>query len=439
VVRALARPAAARDRAARLAAGGLSRGEVPPDAAPAACLDAFTRLVLEGMPRIFPNVIPLLIAGGLSNLAAMRLLGDLAGAPERWVVTRALPHNPTTAMDLALWGLGERVRGDPAAERALAEEPASELADRYRARALPRELQRELERFLDEYGHRAVAEIDLGLPRWSEDPAHILGVLSTYLRARDRTQAPDVQFARAQAEAEALVAELGRRAGRAGRFRGALVRFFLGRMRALFGQREAPKEHLVRLLARGRALLGPVGDHLARCGALDAPEDIFFVDLPEARAALGGADLRAQVAERRERYEFELRRRTVPRVLLSDGTVPTAPPPPGAAAGAALRGAPASPGTVTASARVMLDPDDGRLGRGEVLVAPSTDPGWTPLFLAAGGLVMEMGGAMSHGAVVAREYGIPAVVGVADATARIASGRRVTVDGDAGEVRLDGA
>ena len=102
----------------------------------------------------------------------------------------------------------------------------------------------------------------------------------------------------------------------------------------------------------------------------------------------------------------------MPRVLLSDGTEPEAgsgrPP----AADGALVGTAASAGTVTGPARVVLDPDGAHLEPGEILVAPSTDPGWTPLFLTAGGLVMEMGGANSHGAVVAREYGIPAVVGV---------------------------
>jgi pyruvate,water dikinase len=121
--------------------------------------------------------------------------------------------------------------------------------------------------------------------------------------------------------------------------------------------------------------------------------------------------------------------------LLSDGTEPS-PARVAASGDGALRGTAASPGTVTAPARVLRDPAGGRLDQGEVLVAPSTDPGWTPLFLTAGGLVMEMGGAMSHGAVVAREYGIPAVVGVPDATERIADGQTVTVDGTAGLVRL---
>ena len=171
-------------------------------------------------------------------------------------------------------------------------------------------------------------------------------------------------------------------------------------------------------------------------GGLESTEDIFFITLPEARSALAGRDLRTVVNERRATYERELDRRHVPRILLSDGTEPAAGEV-AAADGGALRGTPASPGTVSARARVILDPTGARLEPGEILVAPSTDPGWTPLFLTAGGLVMEMGGAMSHGAVVAREYGIPAVVGVPDATERIATGQRITVDGSAGRITLD--
>ena len=104
-----------------------------------------------------------------------------------------------------------------------------------------------------------------------------------------------------------------------------------------------------------------------------------------------------------------------------------------------LAGSPASPGTYTGIARVVMEPAGARLEPGEILVAPSTDPGWTPLFLTAGALVMEMGGMMSHGAVVAREYGLPAVVGVPDATSRISTGDWVTVDGAAGSVVVEPA
>jgi pyruvate,water dikinase len=184
-----------------------------------------------------------------------------------------------------------------------------------------------------------------------------------------------------------------------------------------------------------REQLRLVGQALVDEGRIARADDVFFLDLAEARRGLAGEDLSARVEQRRADYGLELRRRHVPRLLLSDGTEPEAV---GAVrpADGALVGSPASAGVVTARARVVLDPVGAHLEPGEILVAPSTDPGWTPLFLTAGGLVMEMGGSNSHGAVVAREYGIPAVVGVPDATVRIATGHVITVDGAAGSVRV---
>ena len=130
----------------------------------------------------------------------------------------------------------------------------------------------------------------------------------------------------------------------------------------------------------------------------------------------------------------------MPLVLLSDGTEATTQSQRTqdlAQTEGTLQGTPASAGRVRASARVILDPHDAHLSPGEILVAPSTDPGWTPLFLKAAGLVMEVGGVMAHGAIVAREYGIPAVVGVAGATERITTGNRVTLDGTAGTVVIE--
>jgi len=218
--------------------------------------------------------------------------------------------------------------------------------------------------------------------------------------------------------------------------RRVLARALLRRVRALAGAREAPKFHAIRVFARGRAILAPVGDALAAAGRIAAADDIWFLTIPDAHRAVAGEDLRDVVAARRSEYRRELRRRHVPRVLLSDGTdaeAAFASP----AADAAIRGTPASPGTARGVARVMLSPAGARLEPGEVLVAPATDPGWTPLFLTASALVMEMGGMMSHGAVVAREYGIPAVVGVPEATTRIATGEHIVVDGSAGTVATE--
>jgi phosphoenolpyruvate synthase/pyruvate phosphate dikinase len=435
LVRALVQPEVARDRARRAAAEFRTAGEASRNASAAERLDAVEGVLLGGPPRMVPAVPPAFVTGLLANALAGKLLGNLATDDERRVVLRALPHNPTTEMDLALWALAREVRGDPAASRALRETSPEQLAREYRGGTLPPKLQAGLADFLRAYGHRAVAEIDLGLPRWSEDPTYIIGVLANYLRLDNPELAPDVQFRRAAREAEEMVAELTRRATRKGRLRGLLVGFLLRRTRELSGMREMPKFCIILLFTQARKLLWPVGEELAKAGRLESAEDIFFVTLPEARAAVDGEDLGPVVRERRAYYERELKRRHVPRVLLSDGTEPAGEAHDAAADGA-LRGTPASGGVVRAKARVILDPSGAELESGEILVAPSTDPGWTPLFLTAGGLVMEMGGAMSHGAVVAREYGIPAVVGVPEATERIVTGQEITVDGSGGTVAI---
>jgi pyruvate,water dikinase len=210
----------------------------------------------------------------------------------------------------------------------------------------------------------------------------------------------------------------------------------LDRTRQLAGLRELPKHDLVLVLAQARVQLREIGATLSAAGALARADDVFFLDLHEVGDAIDGRDLRAVAAGRRDGYDREMGRRHVPRVLLSDGTEPEGRSALPSVANGALAGIGASAGTATGPARVVLEPVGAYLAPGEILVAPSTDPGWTPLFLTAGGLVMEMGGANSHGAVVAREYGIPAVVGLPAATSRIATGQEITVDGTRGLVTV---
>jgi pyruvate,water dikinase len=376
--------------------------------------DSRTRLehvikMLPLVPTMLPRALPVPLAGFVMLALARKLLGSGEGLE---TVLRGLPRNVTTEMDLELWRVATELRAK-----------GVDLSDG----TVPPVVQR----FLDRYGHRAVAEIDPGMPRWSDDPAHILGVLANYLRLDDPDAAPDAQFRRGAAEAEAMIQSLS---AKAGGLRGRLVRFALVRTRRLAGLRETPKFFLIQFLAQVRHQLQHVGAELAGNGRLDRTDDVFFLSLKECREALDGKDFREIVASRHESYDREVKRRRVPQMLLSDGTDPEAvsvPPADGAMIGTA-----ASTGHITATARVVLDPVGAHLEPGEILVAPSTDPGWTPLFLTAGGLVMEMGGANSHGAVVAREYGIPAVVGVPNATQRIATGDVITVDGAAGTVSL---
>jgi pyruvate,water dikinase len=452
LLRALFRPEAALRRVNRFAREFRESLHLGPGATPTQRLDHAEFLLSNRLFPIVPAVLPLPALG----FAMLGLTGKLLNGQNRWddlqKVLRGLPNNVTTEMDLELWRLATVIRDDGGSSTVLRNQAPAALAAQFKAGQLPAVLQAGLARFMDRYGQRAVAEIDVGMPRWSDDPTHILGVLANYLRLEDSSLAPDVQFSTATEQAEETVERLVAEARSRGRLRGAVVRAALRRARLFAGLRELPKYEIVVGLAEVRHQLQQVGTALAAAGSIAVPDDIYFLDFVEARQGLdqqrtgpgsaavpdNRADLRDLVARRREAYAHELERRHVPRLLLSDGTEPEAVPwgGPGAAPAVpgTLSGSPASAGIVSADARVIMDPVGAHLEPGEILVAPSTDPGWTPLFLTAGGLVMEMGGPNSHGAVVAREYGIPAVVGVPDATLLLSSGQRITVDGAAGTV-----
>jgi rifampicin phosphotransferase len=437
LLQALVWPITAHSRLLSLINGLRTTAIVEAAADPQTRLTAVGRLLMDELPRLLSGAAPVMLGGMGTIRIASQLLGTLVSEEELQVVLRGLPYNPTTEMNLALWALAQEVHAEPATAALVQNTSPPQLAAAYRSGSLPPSLQRGLTDFLAIYGHRSVSELDLGVTRWSEDPAYLLGVLANYLQFRDPEQAPDRQFRRAAQEAMTMLTELTRRAQRMGRVRGLLVHFFLTRARALGGMREMPRFAIALLLAQARAILWPVGDMLVQAGHLEQASDIFSLSLSEARAALNGADLRAIVRERQTQYDQERARRHVPLVLLSDGTEPAMASAAVEAADGLLRGTPASPGVVTALARIIHDPAGAHLAAGEILVAPSTDPGWTPLFLTAEGLVMEMGGAMSHGAIVAREYGIPAVVGVAGAIEHIRTGQRITVDGTRGTVTVE--
>ncbi|NYH52349.1 pyruvate,water dikinase [Nocardiopsis arvandica] len=382
----------------------------------------------EGLTRMMGP----LYVGLLSARAPELLLRGIAEPGEVAAVLGGMPHNVTTEMDLALWRLAVGAREH---REVLQGTPPEELADRYRAGTLP---DIGLGGFLERYGHRGAAEIDAGVPRWSEDPAPLFAVIANYLRVTDPDQAPDRRFARAAAEAERMRGVLVRRALATRPVRARLADFFFGRARALAGLREYPKFAWLYSIAETRRQLLLVGEQMAGEGHIGLPDDIMFLTLAEARALVGGTDQRALVAERRAEYLRERRRRRVPPLLLSDGTdVETALPALPAGTDGELVGVPASSGIATGRARVVHDPAGASLEPGEILVAQTTDPGWTPLFMTAGGLVVETGSTMAHGPTVAREYGIPAVICVPGVTELLRDGQVITIDGGAGTIRLE--
>ncbi|ODS94530.1 MAG: hypothetical protein ABS49_11820 [Erythrobacter sp. SCN 62-14] len=330
-------------------------------------------------------------------------------------VQRALPYNITTEMGITLWQLARRLRAEGTSPSV--EHPG-------------------VAAFLQRFGHRALWEIDPGIARWSEDPSYVLDLLRNYMTAPEDSD-QEAQFTRQKAAAEAAMANLVAQVQTA---RGGLqARIFAWQLRCyreLAGLREQPKFEGARMIALARRIWLEAGAQLVAQAALDAPEDALFLRLDDLLAFEAGkaGDLRTKAAAARSEYEREKSRRAVPRLMTSDGEAIFGGTT--SESEAVLTGLPVSAGTYEGRVRVILHPAGAQLETGEVLVCRGTDPAWTPLFLQAGALVMETGGAVSHGSIVAREYGLPAVAGVQDATTRLQNGQHVRVDGQSGQVIL---
>lgn len=429
--RALARPEAARRRT--FEALERVRREIPTDPPDTAGrIRRATELQREAMTGPMMQTLHPLWAALLAQGLAVWLLGGVLRAGELNATLRGMPYNVTTQMDLTLWSVAEAAR--PHRELLTGTAP-EELSARFRRGELP---EFGLAEFLAEYGLRGNTEIDVGSPRWSDDPTPVFAALAGYLKVTDPDQAPPARFARAAAEAETALAELIGRARKARPVRGRIAGFLLRRTRQLAGLRELPKFLWLTPLAEGRRQLLAAGAELAERGLLENAADIMFLTLDEALEAAGGVDQHDLVAERRRVHAFESRRRQVPALLLSDGTNPLALPgaQPTEHGPDVLIGQPAASGVATGPARIVHHPSEARLDPGDILVAPTTDPGWTPLFLTLGGLITETGSTIAHGPTVAREYGIPAVISLPEATIRLQEGQVVTIDGATGMVRL---
>jgi pyruvate,water dikinase len=336
----------------------------------------------------------------------------------------------TLRANRALESLASRIRAESVLADFFARHEPGELRDALDADPTGRAFLRNLDAFLDAYGHRETGgTLQASRPTWKEAPEAVLGLLQGLARAEGRPQAPPAwEGARDDLLRHPLL--------RLPRLRAAFLDL-LAAARRFPRLREDTRFEFMRALPPLRPALLELGRRLGPAdGArvLDAPEDVFHLKLgeleriawpPSSRSAV---DLRALVARRKaKRAALASTPLVDPRLL--------ARPEAGDADDALLRGIPGSPGVATGPVRIVRDGAQfGLLQPGEVLVAPYTNPAWTPLFERAAAVVVDSGGPASHAAIVAREYGIPAVMATADGTARLADGQRVRVDGAAGLV-----
>ncbi|KIL41350.1 phosphoenolpyruvate synthase [Gordoniibacillus kamchatkensis] len=386
--------------------------------------------------QLLPYPLPGLIASRLVHALANKWLGD---PDSLHVLNKSLPGNVTSEMGLMIGDLADTARRYPqVAELIRSGDPA-----RFRERLQQVEggdaFGREWDRFMRLYGMRCPGEIDITRPRWREDASALLPSIDSHMRTM-RPGEHREKFAQGAQEAEAaargLVARL--RAQRFGLIKAKLMFRLLHVFRNAMALREHPKYAMMQQFALIREALLAEASKLTGDGVLKREDDVFYLTLDELLALAEGkltADLETLLDRRKRDYERFCTLKP-PRLMTSEGEIVTGRREQHDAPEGALLGTPVSAGIVEGPARVVLRPEDAKLNKGEILIAPFTDPGWTPLFHSAVGLVMEVGGLMTHGAVVAREYGIPAVVGIDGATGKIKDGDYIRLDGTRGYVLI---
>jgi len=387
------------------------------------------RLTAAAQPH-FRYLLEVTMSALGAGLLALGLVGTVVGgrSPGRKALVEKLKMgvtgNVVTEMGMALSRLARALDVSDF-------DDLDRLVARIQERRMPEAFLKEWDAFLACYGWRGPGEMDVANPRYEDDPALVLRQASSLANARHDPEAAHRRVVEERRRAyQTLRAQLGQPRRR--------LLDHLYRVSDCFaGTRDTPKHYNLLFFRAVRARLLEEGHRLVRDGRLDAAEDVFgltFIDLERAEQD-PFLDLRS-VHETRTRFlkRLEARVRTFPPVIDSRGRILR--PPPRAEKPGELRGMPISPGIASGPVTILRDPTEKPVHSGDVLVAYATDPGWTPLFSVAGAVVLEIGGVLQHGAVVAREFGKPCVAGIDRVTTRLRDGQLVEVDGTAGVVRL---
>ncbi len=352
-------------------------------------------------------------------------------------LTQSVPHNVTSEMGLALLDVADVIRPHQevvAFLQAVEDEDFLDLLSALEGGPAARDA---IRAYLDRYGMRCVGEIDITRPRWSERPITLVPLILGNVKNAE-PGAGERRFEHGRQEAWEKEREILARLRNLpdGESKADETKQKIDRVRTFIGYREYPKYGMVsRYFIYKQAMLQEAA-RLVHGGVLSEEEDIFFLRFEEFRDVVRTKHLDDQLVQERKDAFRSYETLTPPRVFTSDGEVVTGTYGRVDVPADALVGLPVSAGRVEGRARVVHDVGEADLEPGDILVTVYTDPSWSPAFLAATGLVAEVGGLMTHGAVIAREYGLPAVVGVEGATRLIRDGQKIRVDGTQGYVHV---
>ncbi len=329
-------------------------------------------------------------------------------------VEKSLPYNVTTEMGMKLLKIAKKL--DQNGEKPAVSTP-------------------EIQEFLAEYGQRSSVEVDLGVPNWNEEPDYIVKLVQSYIDNQSYQQGLDNFYHGRQKAEEAILNITARVKERAGKRKAKKVNKLLRAYREMFGLRELSKLLLTQALQIFRDMFKEIAKEMVAEGKIKKTSDIFYLNLEQLEAENEqDLNLNNTVKQNREIYQRQLKLKA-PRVITGTGECFHFPRE--EENETVMQGIPVSAGLKEGKVRILHSPEEGdRLSQGEILVTRGTNPSWTPLFLNSGALIMETGGPISHGSVVAREYGIPAVVGVKDAVNRLQDGQQVRVNGERGTVEI---
>jgi len=352
-------------------------------------------------------------------------------------LTQSVPNNVTSEMGLALLDVADVIRPYPEVVAFLEHVKDENFLEELPALPGGRAARDAIAAYLGKYGMRCVGEIDITKPRWSERPTALVPMILGNVKNFE-PGAAGRRFEQGRQKAREKERELltRLRARPDGEPKAEEVKRKIDRVRTFIGYREYPKYFMISRYFVYKLALLEEADRLVRAGVLGDREDVFYLRLSEFRDAVAANQVDAELIRQRKDAFRSYQELTPPRVLTSDGEAIAGTYRRVGVPAGALTGLPVSAGTVEGRARVILDMAEADLEAGDILVTAYTDPSWTPAFVAAAGLVTEVGGQMTHGAVIAREYGLPAVVGVERATQLIRDGQRIRVHGTDGYIEL---